>query len=220
MSLKGHTREIVLTAALVVVLFYVFRPAGPGDLGGGASRGQQGPDAVMQLIARWDAYGGVEEFMTSEAELSVGRSLFDYGKPPPPPGPTPEELAAMEAARQARLDEERRKREEAERLRREALERQRQAALDAAKDAPERQATPPPASKPVPPSIGLKFIGLVGASENKIAIFLDGDEFLMAREGDTVKEDFQIQKIGYDSLQMGFTDPRFAEESRVMPMGK
>ena len=37
---------------------------------------------------------------------------------------------------------------------------------------------------------------------------------------ETVKEDFQIQRIGYDSLEMGFTDPLFAGESRVIPMGK
>ena len=35
-----------------------------------------------------------------------------------------------------------------------------------------------------------------------------------------MKEDFRIVKIGYDTLQIGYTDPQFKEESRILQMGK
>ena len=95
---------------------------------------------------------------------------------------------------------------------------------------PAPEAPPPaPAAAPAappdlqPPAIPLRFIGvvgLVGGSERPIAVLLDEDRVLLAREGETVKKDFRIVEISYDTLRMGFTDPGFAGDFRVMSMGE
>ena len=77
-----------------------------------------------------------------------------------------------------------------------------------------------PEEPPPPPEIDVKFIGMVGASEDKIAIFLDGNEFLLAKVGETIKEHFRVEEIGYDTLRMGYTDPQFEDEHRVLHLGE
>ena len=61
---------------------------------------------------------------------------------------------------------------------------------------------------------------MLGQAEEKIAIFLDEKDFFMAKEGEAMKEDFRIVKIGYDTLQLGYTDPVFEGESEILQMGK
>ena len=70
------------------------------------------------------------------------------------------------------------------------------------------------------PAIDLRYMGMVGATEDKIAIFLDGNEFLLAKEGEVVKEHFRVMEIGYDTLRMGYTDPYFEDEHRIMNLGE
>ncbi len=221
MSLKGHTREIVLGVILVAALVYLFLPPAPqaGDLSaqgedrqtvtGTAASILNGPDVDLALLTQQpgDYDGG-------------GRNLFDYGRIVPPP-PTEEELA-----RRARLAEEARLRAEEERkLRQEEEEALRLAALKRQKelDDKRRNAPPPPPrepAKPVAPDFPYKFIGLLGESDSRIAIFVDDQDFILAKEGEDVKEDFRIMRIGYDTLQIGYTDPQFKEESRILQMGK
>ena len=218
MSLKGRMREIVLGVILVAALFYLFLPSAPqaGDpseddqgrqaVTGTAASILNGPDVDLALLTQQpgDYDGG-------------GRNLFDYGRIAPPP-PSAEELA-----RRARLAEEARLRAEEERKRREEeQEALRLAARERQKKLAEgrRNAPKPEPPKPVPPNFPYKFIGLLGESESKIAIFLDNKDFLLAKEGEDVKEDFRIMRIGYDTLQIGYTDPQFKEESRILQMGK
>lgn len=221
MSLKGHTREIVLGVLLVAALVYLFLPSAPqaGDLSaqdedrqtvtGTAASILNGPDVDLALLTQQpgDYDGG-------------GRNLFDYGRIVPPP-PTEEELA-----RRARLAEDARLRAEEERkLRQEEEEALRLAALKRQKELGDKRRNipkPPPRepAKPVAPSFPYKFIGVLGESESRIAIFVDDQDFLLAMEGEDVKEDFRIMRIGYDTLQIGYTDPQFKEESRILQMGK
>lgn len=63
---------------------------------------------------------------------------------------------------------------------------------DAAKPAP-------PAGPPPPPPIPLKFYGFVSATSNKRAFFLDGDEILVAGEGETLKKRYKVVRIGIGS---------------------
>jgi hypothetical protein len=218
MNLKGHMREVSLGVALVALLVYLFLPSAPASdppsteeearkkVSGTAASILQGPDVDLALLTQQPGnYDG------------GGRNLFDYGVIKPPP-PTPEELAAMAAAAEkARLEADaERKRLEAEReaQRQAMLERQKQLDIDRPPQAPRE----PP--KPIPPMFPYKFIGVLGESAARIAIFLDKDDFLLAKEGEDVKEKFRIDKIGYDTLQIGYTDPQFKEESRILKMGK
>jgi hypothetical protein len=57
---------------------------------------------------------------------------------------------------------------------------------------------PPPAPPPPPPPIPLKFYGYSTTLANgrKTAYFMDGEEILLAAEGDTVKRRYKIVRIG------------------------
>ncbi len=220
MSLKGRTREIVMGVSLLALLIYLFGPAlsTPDELLSESDRSSptvsgvnavlDGPDVDLALLTQQPGdYKG------------QGRNLFDYGRIAPPL-PTQEELEAarLEALRLKRLAEAKRESEDAKRAR------MRQEALDRQKKLAETRkpisSQPPAPAKPKPPNFPYQFIGVIGPAEAKIAIFVDDKDFLMAQEGETLKEDFRIVKIGYDTLQIGYTDPQFEEESRILQMGK
>lgn len=223
MTLKGHMREVVMGVGLAALLLYLFLPSVPemGDLSEDARRRQaltgtaasilDGPDVDLALLTQQpgDYDGG-------------GRNLFDYGRIMPPP-PSAEELArrAREAEKAKKRAEEER---EAERLRQEALRadalKKQQELADRRRDAPPPVPKEPAKPKPVAPNFPYKFIGVLGEVESRIAIFVDDNDFLLAKEGEEVKEKFRIVKIGYDTLQIGYTDPQFKEESRILKMGK
>jgi len=61
---------------------------------------------------------------------------------------------------------------------------------------------PPP--DPPPPPINLKYYGIVAYSQGgkKTACFLDGDEILLAVEGDTLKRRYRLTHIGTGSVSM------------------
>ncbi|HSM76079.1 MAG TPA: hypothetical protein VLT57_00555 [Bryobacteraceae bacterium] len=66
--------------------------------------------------------------------------------------------------------------------------------------ATEMAAKPPePPAAPVAPPIPLKFYGFVSATEAKRAFFLDGDDIVVAREGDVIKKRYKVMRIGLNS---------------------
>lgn len=86
---------------------------------------------------------------------------------------------------------------------------------------PERPAIPetpapraiPKTPEPVgsaPPPIDVFYIGSFGRSDNPIAVFIDADKSIFnALEGDLVKDKFEVQNIGYESVDLlfvGFPD--------------
>lgn len=64
--------------------------------------------------------------------------------------------------------------------------------------------------KPPPPPINLKYYGYSGArgAARKTAFFLDGDEILVAGEGETVKRRYKVVKIGINSVVMEDTESK------------
>lgn len=220
MKLRGHPREIALALILAAVLFWLFRPVPPSEATPPRDGDAEGVERALQTLQ----VPGVDLALLSVQRPGEyeggGRNLFDYGVIKPPP-PSAEELArrAAEAEEQRRREEEEQRRREAERerLRKEALEKQR--AL-AAQRAAEADRPPPGPPKPIPPEIPFRFIGVVGEPTQKIAIFLEDKEFLLAQEGETLKEAFRLERIGYDTLEIGFTDPQFSDETRILQMGK
>jgi len=221
-NLKAHAREIVLGAILVVVLFLLFRPSTP------APRDvlEKAPDEKqvdLTSVVRRIPDPGFNRLAVPGGDYGGGgRNLFDYGVATPPP-PSPEEVARMEAEAARRQEQEAVAREEAERLRREALERQQEEAQRLAQEHAEQARLNPPPPPPPPrataPACDLKLFGLVGEPGRKLAIFIDGDSFVTAREGEIVKQVFKVEKISYDSLRLGYTDPRFAAEHVTLVLG-
>jgi hypothetical protein len=60
----------------------------------------------------------------------------------------------------------------------------------------------PEAKKPPPPPIPLKFYGYVTQARRgaKRAFFLDGEDILVASEGDVVKKRYKVVRIGVNSV--------------------
>ena len=86
---------------------------------------------------------------------------------------------------------------------------------------PETPTTPifreTPAPEPVgpqPPPIDVFYIGSFGRSDDPIAVFIDADRSIFnAFEGDLVKDRFEVQNIGYESVDLLFVD--FPDEQPV-----
>ncbi len=68
----------------------------------------------------------------------------------------------------------------------------------------------PEALGPERPPVDIFYIGSFGRSDNPIAVFIDADKSVYnALEGDLVKDKFEVQNIGYESVDLlfvGFPD--------------
>ncbi len=64
---------------------------------------------------------------------------------------------------------------------------------------PEEAKPETPSGPPPPPPIPLKFYGFVSATSDKRAFFLDGDEILVAAEGEIIKKRYKVVRIGISS---------------------
>lgn len=190
MARKLSSRERNLLIVLgIVALVVLWRVAGSdGARPAGSGTGEDGEE-----------FGLGEPPVVSMALLArlaegydpEGRDLFKYGKKPPPP-PDPKVLEAKRKADDAR----------------------RQAAAAAAA---KRKNTPPPAPRgPVPPKINFTYVGYFGPKDDKIAVFEEKDEVLIARRGETLLDDFRVVEIQYESVVIGFTDPRFEKKTETL----
>jgi hypothetical protein len=63
---------------------------------------------------------------------------------------------------------------------------------------------PPPPPTPAPPEIVFRLMGIFGPTDRPIAVLQYGTEIINARERDVVLRAFVIQKIGYESIDVGF----------------
>jgi hypothetical protein len=202
-------RETLLLALMVafglVYLWYASSRSsttGGGELAAGEGGGRLAARAPIVPL----------ELLTPAAEEygHGGRDLFKYSARPPSP-------AEVEAQRQAELAAQR-AREAAERDRQErarvAAEQQARAAELAA------NAPPPPPPEPTPPGIPFRYIGYLGPPADRIAVLQDGEELLLARRGEPLRGSFKVVEIRYESVVMGYTDPRFEDRTREIPMGR
>lgn len=75
---------------------------------------------------------------------------------------------------------------------------------------PEVSGPPKPAAPPPPPPIALKYYGFSTerASGHKTAFFLDGEEILVAAEGETLKRRYRVVRIGPASVTMEDLDSK------------
>jgi hypothetical protein len=69
---------------------------------------------------------------------------------------------------------------------------------------------PPKPVAPPPPTISLKYYGFSSAPGNsvKTAFFLDGEDILVAREGETLKRRYRLVRIGVNSVVMEDTESK------------
>ena len=83
--------------------------------------------------------------------------------------------------------------------------------------APPKPAPPPPAPKA--PPIPLKFYGFINPTRTvgpKRAFFLDGDEIIVASEGQVIKNRYKIVRIGINSAVV--EDTQFKDSEQTLPL--
>ena len=216
-------KKQALLGAVVILLLAVFY----FNFGGGKNSewnraGLEGSDAKTLLAALpqippvpWERLAeGATDYNPK------GRNLFKFGYIPPPP-PSAEDLAAMERARKA--EAEARRKQQEQRMR--TQENRQKRFMEQQKNQPAKAAPPPQKVTQTPgpppaPEVPFKFIGYLGPAEGKIAVLVDGEDFYLGREGEPLGEDFRIVEIGYEWVRIGYTDPRFVNQTRRIAMGE
>jgi hypothetical protein len=74
---------------------------------------------------------------------------------------------------------------------------------------------PAPTPTPVPPLPPFKLIGIFGTRDRPIAVLQTGEETYNARAGDVLFERWIIQKVGYESIDVGFVGYSPTETRRL-----
>ena len=74
---------------------------------------------------------------------------------------------------------------------------------------------PTPLPTPTPPQVTFELIGIFGPTDRPIAALRSGGEIINAREGDIVLRVFRIQRIGYESVDVGFVGFPPSESRRL-----
>ncbi len=70
-----------------------------------------------------------------------------------------------------------------------------------------------PSGPPPPPPIPLKFYGFVSSSQQRVAFFLDGEDIVVAGEGDVIKKRYKVLHIGIGSAVV--EDQQFKHEQTL-----
>jgi hypothetical protein len=66
---------------------------------------------------------------------------------------------------------------------------------------------------PTPPAINFTYLGYLGPKNGKIAVFEDGNQVMLARTGDVVKDQFRVVEFGFEAVVMGYVDERFKDQT-------
>lgn len=81
---------------------------------------------------------------------------------------------------------------------------------------PEEEYTPPP---PVPPTLPYDLLGIFGPERRRIAALKEGDEIVNALQDQTLKDQFIVHDIGFDTVEfryVGFSEHQ-SETLKVEP---
>lgn len=85
---------------------------------------------------------------------------------------------------------------------------------------PAYQPPAPPPPKPRAPAITMKYYGFVSNSSSRSALkkgfFLDGEEIIVAGEGELIKSRYKVLRIGLTSAEM--QDTQFADDRQQLPL--
>jgi len=78
---------------------------------------------------------------------------------------------------------------------------------------------PPPPGPPPPPPINLRYYGFtsVAGTAAKTAFFLDGEDILVAKEGETLKRRYRVVRIGTNSVVMEDTE---SKHQQTLPLAE
>ena len=196
---ERQKRLLMVLGALLLIVAWRYLPAmlglGGGDDGGvdvpTAKRSLDDDEPVRRALPAGEESRGarpgdrveilrVADLDRTPGPLAAGRDPWRFIDPPPPPvklPPPPPPPSAEELARRER-----------ERLA--ELERQRLLAIERA--------------KPRPPEFTLEYLGYFGPADKKIAVFTNGKNQINVLEGGVIQNQFVVDRIGYESVDIRF----------------
>ena len=122
-----------------------------------------------------------------------GRNLFEYYTPPPPPRPKPQPRPPRPVVKPPPQK-------------------------DPSRVAPQTNVVRD--TGPRPPRISFLYLGYLGHKDNKIAVFEDGEEIILAHGGETVLDQFRVVDFQYEKIVMGYVDEQFADETTELKQRK
>ena len=64
----------------------------------------------------------------------------------------------------------------------------------------------------------LRYLGYLGPKDDRIAVFEDGTELLVARRGEIVKQQFRVLEVKWETVVMGYVKPEFKGQTREIAM--
>jgi hypothetical protein len=74
---------------------------------------------------------------------------------------------------------------------------------------------PPPPPPPRPPDFNMALLGVFGPERRRVAVFKDGDELVNVLESETLRGQFIVHRINYQSVDIGFVGFPDEEPHRV-----
>lgn len=196
MARKLSRREIAFVSLLGVagVIYLLYSD-------GGVLKGPSGDPGLIDDDKPSDA-APVVRMDLLQASLGEygedGRDLFKYQKRPP----TQAELDAMK------------KQQDLANQRRKAAAEQRAAK----KPTPTPQRNRP--TGPRLPRVTFEYVGYIGPKDDRIAVFEEGQALILGRAGEVIQDDFRVVEIQYDTVIIGFTDPKFEDKTQTLRMAK
>jgi hypothetical protein len=186
---KPTPRETFFIVVLVAFGIVYLAYKDEGGLFGGGAEEARKPRAVgIAPIVHM-----AELSARTEAYDPQGRNLFEYYTPPPPPRAKP----AVRPQQQQTQPK---------------VQPTRQAPTRAMQDRAQVNAGLQP------PKINFKYLGFLGPKDDKIAVFENGEEMLLARAGETIEQDFKVVEFKYESVVMGYVDNRFKDMTTELNM--
>jgi hypothetical protein len=197
---ERQKRLLMVLGALLLIVAWRYLPAMLG-LGGGdddaavdvpnAQRSLDDDEPVRRRLPAGEESQGarpgdrveilrVADLDRTPRPLVAGRDPWRFIDPPPPPIKPPPPPRQPTAAELAELERRRREAElEAERQRLEA-------------------------AKPRPPEFTMEYLGYFGPADKKIAVFMNGKNQINVLEGDKIQNQFIVERIGYESVDIRF----------------
>lgn len=182
--MNRQSRQRALLAALVLLLALVAWRRLPSLWSGGAGSGAEARLAAAGQRTAAGVEVGVElprieelrlgDLQRSAGRYSPGRDPFRFGEAERPRPPAADQSAAL----------------------RRALRQQR--------SEPPPKVQPASPLAPAPPPVDVVFLGSFGPRSRRLAVFSDGSDIFNALEGDVLKQKFVVQRIGYESADLGF----------------
>lgn len=205
MARSLQKRELGLLAVLAAVAVWVWMSGGEPEAPASAAAAQAAKEAARRNapVIRMDLLAHVEP--TAEGGM---RDLFKYEPRPP----SPAEVRRQQELERQRLAALKKQQEEEARL----------AAFRAEEEAKARAAAallpPPPPPPPTPPAIPFQYIGKLGPKDSQIGVFEEGKDIVIARVGETVRDQFRLVELKHDAAIIGYVKKEFQDRTKELPM--